>query len=441
MKIFDPRFLNYNVFKSITKKRILPQLLALMLCGLVGLVGCKKECPNGKQGENCDERPVQKFLGVWEGANSCIGGETQLNISLNGPIDSFNIALTGLIANQVYPILGKANYTSLEFKLDPIQYLADGIKLTSCSGNLNPDGELKIYFSYTDESTSLFVSKTCSFSGKLLSSNSGENFPVIVTKTFVILNDTTVRTGGIISSDGGSPVTKRGIVWSLTTGPTITSPWRTLDGEGIGDYSSIITGLEDGLTYYIRAYATNSAGTAYGNEITLTKPQCLDNGNLCVGGVYLNQGVPEGIIAYFLQPGEAGYDALVPHGLLISNNDLGFLEWGCYNSSVGSTSTSLGSGETNTSTIVASCDEPNRAARVCVDLGTGWFLPSKDELIKVYQSLTANGLGGLTNGAYWSSSQDVNSPAANAWTYNFSSNEAVLLSKYNPALVRAVKKF
>ena len=439
MKILTTQGHSNSFFSICFRNIFLAPSYVVVLFLLFGLQSCKKECPNGKQGENCDERSIEKFLGVWEGESTCFGGGNQINISLNGPIDSFKIAITGLIPNQSYPILGKANYATLVF--EPNQNLADGVILTSCSGNLNPDGAIKIYYSYTDESVIPFVSKTCSFSGNLLSSNAGENFPVIITKTFTIINDTTVQTGGIISSDGGSPVTKRGVVWSLTTGPTINSPWRTMDGNGVGNFSSIIGGLEDGQTYYIRAYATNSAGTAYGNEITLQKPECLQNGELCVGGIYLNQGVPEGIIAYFLQPGDAGYDATVPHGLLISNSDLGSFQWGCSGIPIGGTSTALGSGEANTTAILNGCSDANCAARICANQGTGWYLPSKDELIKVYQSLTANGLGGLSYELYWTSSEDSSTPAYNAWTYNFADNNAEVLSKYNPALVRAVKKF
>jgi plastocyanin len=75
--------------------------------------------------------------------------------------------------------------------------------------------------------------------------------------------------GGNVTTDNGDAVTARGVCWSLNTGPTITGP-HTTDGTGIGSYISNLTGLVDGTQYFVRAYATNSSGTAYGNEVTFT---------------------------------------------------------------------------------------------------------------------------------------------------------------------------
>jgi len=72
--------------------------------------------------------------------------------------------------------------------------------------------------------------------------------------------------GGNIIADGGSAVSERGVCWSTSTNPTIADS-HTTDGTGIGSFTSILTGLTANTTYYVRAYATNSAGTAYGNEV------------------------------------------------------------------------------------------------------------------------------------------------------------------------------
>jgi uncharacterized protein (TIGR02145 family) len=83
------------------------------------------------------------------------------------------------------------------------------------------------------------------------------------------ITQTTAVSGGNISSDGGSAVTSRGVCWNTSGNPTI-SDSKTSNGSGTGTFTSNITGLTAGTTYHVRAYATNSAGTAYGNDIPFT---------------------------------------------------------------------------------------------------------------------------------------------------------------------------
>ena len=75
--------------------------------------------------------------------------------------------------------------------------------------------------------------------------------------------------GGNITNNGGTPVTQRGVVWSTSPSPT-TANNQSSDGSGTGNYTSTLTGLTASTTYYVRAYATNSAGTAYGNQVQFT---------------------------------------------------------------------------------------------------------------------------------------------------------------------------
>jgi len=84
------------------------------------------------------------------------------------------------------------------------------------------------------------------------------------------VTSSTATSGGNISSDGGGPITSRGVCWGTSPGPTITLSTKTTDGSGNGTYTSSITGLEASTTYFLRAYAENSAGVAYGNEIVFT---------------------------------------------------------------------------------------------------------------------------------------------------------------------------
>ena len=93
--------------------------------------------------------------------------------------------------------------------------------------------------------------------------------PTITTTAASAVTATTATSGGNITSDGGAAVTARGVCWSTSQNPT-TSNSKTSEGSGTGSFTSNITGLTPGAIYYFRAYATNSAGIAYGNQITTT---------------------------------------------------------------------------------------------------------------------------------------------------------------------------
>ena len=80
------------------------------------------------------------------------------------------------------------------------------------------------------------------------------------------ITQTTARLGGSVTADGNTPVTDRGIVWSTSPTPTISSNKVQIDA-GTGTFTKIVTGLPTASRIYVRAYATNSVGTAYGNEI------------------------------------------------------------------------------------------------------------------------------------------------------------------------------
>ena len=94
------------------------------------------------------------------------------------------------------------------------------------------------------------------------------NLPTIITARINGITPTSVMSGGTIIKDGGLPITERGVVWSTSSNPTIALPTKTSEGTGSGNYISKITGLSYGIKYYLRAYATNIAGTSYGDEIT-----------------------------------------------------------------------------------------------------------------------------------------------------------------------------
>jgi hypothetical protein len=101
-----------------------------------------------------------------------------------------------------------------------------------------------------------------------------EEVPVVTTTTVSNITATTATSGGNITDEGSSTVISRGVCWSTGTSPTI-SDSKTTDGSGLGSFSSNLTGLSDGTTYYVTAYATNNIGTGYGNKISFTTDNVL----------------------------------------------------------------------------------------------------------------------------------------------------------------------
>jgi N-acetylneuraminic acid mutarotase len=109
--------------------------------------------------------------------------------------------------------------------------------------------------------------------GNEITFSTGPASPVTLTTSVVVLiTGTTAVSGGSITNDGGGQITSRGICWSTVQNPT-TADRTTINGAHTGVFTSIMDNLTPNTTYYVRAYATNEAGTSYGNEITfLTSP-------------------------------------------------------------------------------------------------------------------------------------------------------------------------
>lgn len=236
---------------------------------------------------------------------------------------------------------------------------------------------------------------------------------------------TSATCGGNITNDGGCTITERGICWNNLPNPTTTN-FKTIVAGTIGAFTASISSLYPNYTYYVRAYATNSKGTVYGDEISFTTQAGVSG--LAIGQVYGG-----GIIFHL--------DATGEHGLICMDADLGTATWGCVGTSIPGTLSTIGSGAANTAAILASCSEPGIAAKLCdnaVNNGyTDWFLPSKDELTLMYLNLHLAGIGGFFS-YYWSSTEYSNSTAG---TYYFNAGYSVNGNKDTTYRVRAVRAF
>jgi uncharacterized protein (TIGR02145 family) len=100
------------------------------------------------------------------------------------------------------------------------------------------------------------------------------NIASVSTSAIPILASLEAIAGGIVTADGGATVTNRGICWSTAAYPTIGNSVLSV-GTGTGSFTGNISGLTAGTLYYIRAYATNSAGTGYGANVGITTPAQL----------------------------------------------------------------------------------------------------------------------------------------------------------------------
>jgi hypothetical protein len=97
----------------------------------------------------------------------------------------------------------------------------------------------------------------------------------VTTTAASAITSTSATSGGNVTNDGGSAITARGVCWGTAQNPTIALTTKTSDGTGSGTFVSAITGLTPGTTYYARAYATNSIGTTYGDQITVAATAVL----------------------------------------------------------------------------------------------------------------------------------------------------------------------
>ncbi len=103
----------------------------------------------------------------------------------------------------------------------------------------------------------------------ITANSSGPSLPSLSTTAISEITPTTASSGGNIVFDGGSGISARGVCWNTGGAPIITDS-HTSDGTGASSFVSTITGLTASTAYHVRAYATNSTGTAYGNELTFT---------------------------------------------------------------------------------------------------------------------------------------------------------------------------
>ena len=127
------------------------------------------------------------------------------------------------------------------------------------------DANVYSWNSYMDDGISVRCLRDSTSNG----GGTSATLPTVITGTVSEITATTATCGGEVTADGGAEVTNRGVCWSTEPNPAVEDD-HTSDGAGTGTFNSSITGLIAGTTYHVRAYATNSVGTAYGEEVTFS---------------------------------------------------------------------------------------------------------------------------------------------------------------------------
>ena len=193
-------------------------------------------------------------------------------------------------------------------------------------------------------------------------------------------------------------------------------------GDGSCDMSSTdVFGCTDESTWTYQDIVTIDNGTCNYSE--------LDVGSLVHGG----------IVFYVDETGA--------HGLVAAMEDLGQFEWGCWGARIsGANGQAIGTGYQNTLDIVAGCSETNTAAfnalNSTTENYTDWYLPSKDELMEMYNTIGYGGpegnIGGFENVRYWSSSEYYDNLA---WHVNFNNGYSGYHDKYSTRKVRIIRAF
>ena len=200
-------------------------------------------------------------------------GIYRLNVSLAEPQVAFLCVSTRsgrTVAKMVNTATGTADKIDISYLEGySSQTKAVGIGLFNVGDRMSYNAN---YTSSNGITTSNTVTKSQTTSELItlfFTESSSTTLPTVTTSTVSNTTSSTATCGGNVTNDGNATVTARGVCWSTSHNPTVSNS-HTTDGSGTGNFTSSMTGLSANTTYYVRAYATNSVGTAYGNEVSFT---------------------------------------------------------------------------------------------------------------------------------------------------------------------------
>ena len=287
--------------------------------------------------------------------------------------------------------------------------------------------------------------------------------PTVTTKTVTQITETSATTAGDVTADGNASLVERGVVYSTSQNPT-TANMKIKAGSGIGNFTCNLTGLQPNTTYYVRAYAVNSKGTAYGSQVSFTTKEqsSTPNNGTENGYAYVDLGLSvKWATCNVGANNPEDYGDYFAWGETTSTKNT--YDWSTYKYCNGSSSTLT---KYNTSSSFGTVDNKTQlelsddAARV--NWGGSWRMPTDAEWIELMNNCTdtwttQNGVNGYrvtskTNGNsiflpaagfrfdssrndaggygyYWSSSLYTDDPRQ-AWDVHFDFDSGVVSRDY-----------
>lgn len=256
------------------------------------------------------------------------------------------------------------------------------------------------------------------------SDDSNATLATLTTSVVTSIETTTAISGGTISSDGSSNISSKGICWSTNANPTIADS-KTSDGSGTGNFVSNLTGLLPNTTYYVRAYATNSVGTAYGNQVSFSTFETMyfppNDGSTTwetksIASLGWNQSQVQPLLDYLELKNTKSFIILVNGRIVMENYFNGHsatTPW--YWASAGKTLTSTVTGIAQDENLI------NINNKVSDYLGTGWTSAplAKENLITCKNLLSMNsGLDDSLGDDVSPANLQYVADAGNRWAYH-----------------------
>ena len=162
--------------------------------------------------------------------------------------------------------------------------IGSGLGEFTCSLTNLQDGTTYYARAYAVNAKGMAYGEEVSFTTKV------KTVATVITSQATNISYTSATVGGNVTDDGGLEVTERGIVYDISQNPT-TSNTKVINGSGLGEFTCYLTDLQEGTTYYARAYAINAKGTAYGEEVTFTTTELKVGEGIENGYVYVDLGL------------------------------------------------------------------------------------------------------------------------------------------------------